>query len=75
MRGENHDSIKNKWYNLLEILNQLEFIKGEVAFYNKWDSKKVDKLQYQHRNYKGLFWWYNKILTEIAHKNKQYTTK
>lgn len=73
--GENHSLIKKNYYNTLEILEQIDFIKGEVAFYNKWKPLEVDDLEFQHKDYRGLFWWYNKMLTTIAEKNKQNSKK
>jgi hypothetical protein len=46
-------------------------MKGAVLINRKsWTLKDVDELELQHHNYKGLFFWYNQILREIADINK-----
>ena len=69
--GKKDSSIRCKGNNLLEILNQIDYIRGVVAINNKWEPKTVDKLEFQDKNYRGLFWWYNEVLRDIAETNRQ----
>ena len=46
---------------MLELYSEIDYIKGEVAFNKEFTPDVVDKLDFQDRNYRGLFWWYNKI--------------
>lgn len=46
-------------------------MKGTVLINRKsWKIEDVEMLELQHYNYKGLFFWYNQILEEIAGINK-----
>jgi hypothetical protein len=44
-----------------------------VARNNSWHPSQIDELEFNDDNYRGLFWWYNEILKEIAATNKQNT--
>jgi len=62
-------SIKSKYYTILELYDSIELIKGDVCYNKNISPNEVDELEYQDYNYRGLFWWYNRILKEIAESN------
>jgi hypothetical protein len=45
-----------------------------VCIDNKWTPKQIDKLEFQSENYRGLFFWYNEIIKQLAFKNSQNIT-
>jgi len=71
--GHKQTSTKSNYFSILEIYDQIEYVRGVVSFNNKWTPKQVDRLEFQDENYRGLFFWYNEILKDIADTNAKNT--
>lgn len=75
LSGHEHSETSEKFYNGIEIVNQIDYVRGTVAINNKWTPQQVEDLELQHENYRGLFFWYNQILIDIADSNKKSKKK
>lgn len=70
--GSNKDDYKSTWVNPIDLYNQIDAARGTVLLsFRSWTPKQVKKLEFQAKNYKGLFFIYNHIIKEIAENNKK----